>query len=358
MPITWKRARWALLALACLAAAVLWLRPGARPAAASDAPLPVQAVMVGPTTAGGGSMPAYAATLHRDREANLSFRVGGTISAMPARIGQHLPAGALVAALDATAYSAAAARAEAEAARSSRAATRYGALVGEGAVGSAQAADAADAARAAGAQLKAARFDLAATRLVMPFSGVVLARRAEQGETVGATQVVAQVADLASPLIATAQVPSALAAALRAGQRAEVSLAARPVPLAGRVLRIAGGADPRSDLVSIDIALIDAGSLPSGLAAAVRFPETATRAGGADKVAGLTIPAEALLEAQGTAAHVYVIDASGRARRRAVRFLGFDDQLARVEGLQPGEQVVTMGAGFVAEGARLQVVAP
>jgi multidrug efflux pump subunit AcrA (membrane-fusion protein) len=72
----------------------------------------------------------------------------------------------------------------------------------------------------------------------------------------------------------------------------------------------------------------------------------------------LSIPAEALLEAQGTSAHVYVIDAGGIARRRAVRFVGFDDQLARVEGLHAGERVVTMGAGFATDGARLQVVAP
>lgn len=355
MPINWKQARWGLLALVVLVAGGLWLRQGNRPATAADAPLPVQAVVVGQGAAGEGTAPAYAATLHREREANLSFRVGGTISAMPARIGQHLPAGALVAALDATGYAAAATRAEAEAARTGRAATRYGALVGEGAVGAAQASDAADAARAASALLKAAHFDLAATRLVMPFAGVVLARRAEQGETVGATQVVAQVADLSSPLIATAQVPSAVAAGLRPGQRAEVSLAARPAPLAARVLRVAGGADPRSDLVSVDVALSAPGNLPSGVPAAVRFPVDGPPPAASS---ALTIPAEALLEAQGASAHVYVIDGTGHARRRAVRFLGFEDQLARVEGLQPGERVVTMGAGFASEGARLQVVAP
>ena len=360
MAIDWKRARWPLLALAVLVAGALWLRPASRPATASAAPQPVQAVTVGEIGAVAGAAPgtgpAYAASLHRDREASLSFRIGGTITAMPARIGQHLPAGALVAALDATPYAAAATRAEAEAARTTRAASRYGALVGEGAVGAAQAGDAADAARAAGAQLKAARYDLAAARLVMPFAGVVLARRVEQGETGGATQVVAQVADLSSALIATAQVPSAVAARLRAGQRAEVSLATRAAPFSGHVLRVGGGADPRSDLVSIDVALADGGNLPSGAAAAVRFPDAA--APSATTPTALSIPAEALLEAQGTAAHVYVIDAGGIARRRAVRFLGFDDQLARVEGLHAGERVVTMGAGFVSDGSRLQVVAP
>lgn len=355
MPIDWKRARWLLLALAAGLGALLWLRPAARPATSAEAPLPVQAVTVGDGSGPAATAPAYAATLHREREASLSFRVAGTITALPARIGQHLPAGALVAALDPTPYAAAATRAEAEAGRTARAASRYGALVGEGAVGAAQAGDAADAARAAGAQLKAARYDLAATRLTMPFAGVVLARRAEQGETIGAAQMVVQVADLSSPLLATVQVPSALAARLRPGQRAEVALSARPVPLAGRVLRVSGGADPRSDLVSVDVALADGAGLASGAAASVRFPDAAPVA--AD-VGGIRINAEALLEAQGDTAHVYVIDAGGRARRRTVRFLGFDDQLARVSGLNRGERVVTMGAGFVTEGARLQVVAP
>ena len=46
---------------------------------------------------------------------------------------------------------------------------------------------------------------------------------------------------------------------------------------------------------------------------------------------------------------------SGRARRRAVRFDGFVDQVARVAGLPAGTRVITAGAGFVAEGDAVAV---
>ncbi|MBS0255056.1 MAG: efflux RND transporter periplasmic adaptor subunit [Proteobacteria bacterium] len=355
MSFDWNRLKWPLLALAVVIVAVLALRPGAKPAAQGPAPEPVQAVVVGGAGAGAETGERYAATIHRDREANLSFRVAGTLRAVPVRPGQTLGAGALIAALDATPYAAGAARAEAEADRASRAADRYAALAPAGAVGEAQARDAGAARKAAEAQLSAARFDLAATRLVMPFAGVVISRRAEVGESVGAGQVVAQVADLGSPLIATAQVPAELAARLHPGMTAKVDVAGHAQPLAARVLRISGGADPRSGLVAVDLALAGAGALPSGTAAGVRFdlPVPAETS-----AAAILIPAEALLEAEGDAAHVYVIDAQGKARRRAVRFLGFADQAARVTGLHPGEKVVTLGAGFVAEGQAVTVVAP
>ncbi len=322
---------------------------------ATDDPVPVQAVLVGETGAAPAPDTVFTAALHHDREATLAFRVAGTVRALPVRIGQRLGAGALVAALDPTPYAAGAARAQAEAGRTTRAAERFAALAPEGAVSPAQARDAADAQVAARAQLSAAAYDLAATRLAMPFSGVVLERRSEVGETVGAGQMVARVADLGSAMIATAAVPGAVAARLHRGQAARVEVAARATPLAARVLRIGGAADPHSDLVPVDLALSGAGDLPSGAVATAHFalPPAAPAASGEQ-----LIPAEALLEAGGGTAHVYVIDGQGRARRRMVRFLGFADAAARVSGLNRGERVVTMGAGFISDGQPVQVVAP
>ena len=68
------------------------------------------------------------------------------------------------------------------------------------------------------------------------------------------------------------------------------------------------------------------------------------------------MPAEALLEAQGDSASVYVIDARGIARRRPVRFFGFADRDARIGGLAAGTMVITKGAGFVHDGQRVEVV--
>lgn len=302
----------------------------------------------GATLASGAS---YAALIHREREATLSFRLGGRMVSSPPREGQRLGAGALVAAIDATPWRASLARAEADAARTARATQRYGVLAPDGAVSQAQARDSADALTAARAGVTAARYDLSSTRLTMPFAGVVLNRRAELGETLAAGQAVASVADLSSPLLATVQVPVARVAGLQRGTGAHVLVPGRAQPIAARVLRIGAASDARSGTVAVDLALEGAGALPSGTSASAVF------AGGATSVVAsdVTVPAEALLEAGGARATLYVIDAKGRARRTQVGFLGFSDRFARVSGLVPGARVITAGAGFVGDGEAVVV---
>jgi hypothetical protein len=55
---------------------------------------------------------------------------------------------------------------------------------------------------------------------------------------------------------------------------------------------------------------------------------------------------------------VLVVDAQGKARRRAVTFEGFEGDFARVSGLPPGAKVITAGAGFVSDGQAVLVVDP
>lgn len=325
---------------------------GSAPDAAKTAPpTPVNAFTVGGAL-DDHETASFAATVHRDREATLSFRLGGTVRAAPVRIGQHLPAGALVAAVDPAAFQAGADRQAAEVARLERAAGRYAGLVSEGAVADAQARDARDALTAARAGLAAARFDLRSARVIMPFAGVVLSRQVELGETVAPGQPVATVADLSAPLVATAQVSADFAARLRPGLTATVTTSGQ-APLAARVLRVAGGSDPRSGTVAVDLVLPPRSGLASGTAVSVRIalpsPQTSTAP------ASVLIPAEALLAAQGAQATVYVIDGQSRARRRTVRFDGFVDRSARISGLPAGTRVITAGAGFVVDGDRVAV---
>ena len=110
----------------------------------------------------------------------------------------------------------------------------------------------------------------------------------------------------------------------------------------------------RSGLVSVELRLDRAGPIASGSPASVSFA-AASAVPAAD--ARQRIPAEALIDAGVGSADVWVIDGSGRARRRTVRFYGFDDRDAIVGGLPAGTRVITTGAGFVAEGQAVQVTA-
>lgn len=325
-------------------------------------PTPVRAFVIGSATGDGAGVAdageSFAATIHRDREATLSFRLAGRVTQFAVREGQRLGAGAIVAAIDATPYRAAVTRQEADAARLGRAADRYGALAPDGAVSDAQARDARDVLSAARAGLTAARYDLASARLTMPFTGVVLSRRTEVGETVAPGQAVAMVADLSSPLVATAQVPVARVASLRTGMGAQVMVPGQAMPIAARVLRIGAASDARSGTVAVDLSLAGAGTMPSGTSASVRFAmQVPAGDAGADDRGEALVPAEAILDAQGQRAALYVIDGKGRARRTQVGFKGFSDRLARVSGLGAGARVITAGAGFVGDGDAVLVTA-
>ncbi|MBC2668875.1 efflux RND transporter periplasmic adaptor subunit [Novosphingobium piscinae] len=356
------------LAIAAIAAALVWGRasPGEPTPPASLPVLPVQVAAVLPeegqepaegsalasTAAAAGGW--FAAVLHHDREARLGFRVPGRLSSLPVRIGDRLPAGALLAQLDPALYAAAAERAAADYARVSRTAERTSGLAREGAAAAAQASDATDLSRAAAAGLAASRTDLRDTRLTMPFAGTVIERAAEQGEVVSPGQPVLTVADTASPLLARAQVPAAVAVGLQQGQSGQVRLADGQLRSA-RVLRVAGAADSRTGLVTVELALASGAGAISGAPASVQLAAASETAATPGRSRVLRIPAEALLEAQGHRASVYVIDLKGRARRRPVELLGLVDRDARIMGLPVGVRVITLGAGFVRDGQRVEV---
>lgn len=336
--------RFAFLPLVALLAGCAATRP--EPA---DEPLPVEVARVEGAAAVDGDR--FPATVRRDREAVLSFRVPGAIAAMPVRIGARLPAGALVAALDATPYRAAVTRAEMELARLARADRRNAGLVAAGAVAAADREDVESARTGAAAALAAARYDQASARLVMPFGGVVLARTAEQGETVAAGQAVARVADLSSPLLARATVPAAIAARLRPGALARFRPSGDGRDLAARVRRVGVASDPRTAMIEIDLELPGSAPVALGQVGAVAF-DLAVDAGGA----GQRIPAEALVAARNGWGEVFVLDRKAQvARRTRLRVQGFDGEALRVSGLPAGAEVITAGAGFVADGQKVRV---
>lgn len=314
-----------------------------------DAPLPVEVARV--AVAAAIDADRFPATVRRDREAVLSFRVPGVITAMPVRIGGHLPAGALVAALDATPYAAAVTRAEMELARLARADRRNGGLVAAGAVAASAEEDVAGARTAAAAALAAARYDRTSARLTMPFAGVVLSRAAEQGETVAAGTAIARVADLSSALLARASVPAAVATRLRPGAIARFRPSGDAPDVRARVRRIGAASDPRTATIEIDLELPGDTPVALGQVGTVAFGLPRDPGDG-----GQRIPAEALVSARNGWGEVFLLDHKAQAARRTrLRVHGFDGEALRVSGLPADAQVITAGAGFVADGQRVKV---
>ncbi|MCW4461200.1 efflux RND transporter periplasmic adaptor subunit [Sphingomonas sp. BT-65] len=319
----------------------------AQPPATEPEPLPVEVVAANPQ-GDAGAISAVGRIAHQ-REMTLAFRVAGTLARLDADIGDRVGRGQALAALDARDLVARVAQAEGDVRRSERAAARYAVLSESGAVARARYDDERTALDQARAALRAAAFDRDSAQLRAPAAGVVLERIAQAGETVSPGQAVLRIADTASPLLVRLPVPEGQLVRVRSGAAARLTAGDRIVT--GTVSRIGAQVDARTGTAEVEIRLSDARGLVSGMTGTVEIDAPA--AGGAGIAA---IPAEAVLEAKGSQAALFLLDRqTQRARRRIVRFVGFTGDEALVAGLPAGAQVITSGAGFAADGQRVRV---
>lgn len=346
--------RTGLLASTALLAATL-AGCGDKPKAeAPAAPTPVEAARVAAPGAAGSV--TGAGTLERRREMALSFRIPGVLTAMRVEAGDSLRTGQAIAAIDPAGVDARQQQTAADLERARRDVERDKILFEKGYVSRQRLDDRTSALKAAQAAYDAARFDRRWARLVSPVSGVVLERRAQAGEVVAAGQVVARVADLSSPLVLRLPLATREAARVRLGDTAQVAVDdLNGQTLAGRVTRVGEAADTRTGAILVEIEL--SAPPPALRSGQVAHATLQVRAAPGAAAAFTRIPAEAMLEASGQRGFVYRLD-HGKARRTAVTFGGFDGDDALVAGLTDGTQVITAGAGFVADGEAVRVVDP
>lgn len=313
-------------------------------------PAPVEAVAV--RSPSDGAILAATGPLERRREMTLSFRIGGVITALNVDDGDVVRAGQVLASLDPAGVAAAQTQADVEVERAQRDLARDQTLFDKGFISAQRLDDRKSALRAAQARAGSAAFDRRWARLVSPASGVVLQRTAQSGEVVQPGQAVLRIADETSPLTLRAPLADRDVIRVRVGQSASVRIDGLPTVVPGRVSRVGERAGPQTGAVDVEIELLGAHPLRSGQMA------TAEIAVGAAPTSPMSrVPAEAILEADGKRAFVFVVE-KDVARRRAVAFGGFDGDDALVSGLPAGARVITAGAGFVGEGEKVQVVDP
>lgn len=348
MVTAFRRPRFRAAPVAAAALGVLLMAacsPGSKPAAAP--PATVETAQAEPDGAGAGL--AVTGTLERQREMNLAFRVGGVMTALAVDAGDSVSAGQVLARIDPSAVNARVTQSEADLERARRDLRRDETLFAQGYVSNQRLEDRRSAVKAAQAAYDAAAFDGRWSRLVAPAGGVVLERAAQVGEVVQPGQTVLRVADLSSPLVLRVPVADRDLGRIARGQSVTATIDALPGQvLAGRVVRIGQGADPRTGAVLVEVELPGRPELRSGLTAKATFSTAAAGDG------GVRVPSEAILEANDGRAFVFRLQGD-RAVRTRVAFLGFDGDHARVRGLAPGDRVITAGGGFISDGERVRV---
>lgn len=307
----------------------------------------------------------FAGTVEPRYQTQAGFRVPGRMVARDVYVGDLVPKGARLAALDPTVLQFAVTRAradvtdaEAQLANASAVEARQrtlfeGGNVTQAALDSAVASRDTAAARLAQAKatLQKANDELGYATLKADVDGVVTAWNAEIGQVVSAGQAVVT---LARPDIreAVVDIPDGLMVGITAGTAFTVTLLAAPgITATGKVREIGPLADPATRTRRVRMTLADPPE-------AFRLGTTITVALERPTRPRITLPATALLEAENRTS-VWVVAPDGKtvSRRDVAVVARDDDAVTLADGLKAGETVVTAGVHSLKDGQAVRLAA-
>ena len=295
------------------------------------------------------------------RQVVVAAQVGGRVAQLPLRESDRVAGGGLVVGLDGEEYRLALEEAKA-AQRTSEATFREQTLFDDRITDEALRAERTRTARAksglerAELQVRKAEFDLARTRLAAPFAGQVANMKVVPGQYVRAGDEIATIVDL-DPIKVEVQVLESEVGFLGQGRRAQVTFAAFPgETFTGTIQTINPVVDQTTRTARVTVTVPNAARriLP-GMYARValearRFP---------DKV---LVPRSAVLERDVDRRTLVFVNENGVAKWRYVTTgLGNATHVEIVEdpevqGVQPGEVVLTDGHETLTDGARVRIV--
>ena len=268
--------------------------------------------------------------LYVEHDAVVIARAGGLVESVVVDLGAPVAAGQLLARLESTDQRIALDRATEAAANAKRIAERQRTLAGVGGSTTADLERVESELRHAGIEMRQAERDMALTRVVAPFGGVVTARMARDRRLVSVGDSLFRVT-AAGPLLVSVRVPESAADGIRVGARARVA-ALHGAAAGARVVRASPAFDAGSGTRELVLQLDSGVRLMPGSSVTVQL--------GAERRRIVAMPRDAVAE-EGFA----LVWADGRTTLRAVT-LGAEVGGGRVEvvsGLAPGETVVRSG---------------
>lgn len=293
-------------------------------------------------TGAGGEVRASGLVAYK-RETALGFGAPGQIESIMADVGDRVAAGQVLATMRRTTTSADASEAALARLTAEQNFDRVTRLFAAGAASQSEV----DNAKLA---LERARERVS---IVAPAGGIVLQRDAEPGQNVAAGQRVLSIGESRTGIIVEASMTASEVSQVRVGDAASVNIRERAA-LAGSVARIAAKGT-QSGLFTVEVQVDQPAGLRSGEVAEVVI---AGRADAQQTTAVHVVPAISLIDARADQGVVFVVDAEGKARRRAVETGGVSDRgVTILKGLTDGDKVITRGASMVRDGDAVSVAA-
>ncbi|KAB7742092.1 efflux RND transporter periplasmic adaptor subunit [Parvibaculum sedimenti] len=297
--------------------------------------------------------------LRSDKEAALSFKIGGLIKTLKADTGDRVTKGQLLAELDQREINAEASRAAYAVEKARRDLARIEPLLAKGFVSQQKVQDAKSAYDMAVADRQRVEFDRSLASIVAPADGIVLTRHADINEIIAPGAPVLTVSQGSEGYILKAGLSDRDVARLAIGDHAEVTLDAFPQkPVSGTIRRLSAMSDAHTGTFEVEIALegVPSGA-ESGFMGEARIAP-APKAGSDKTEQHLAIPASAILEGHGSTATIYVFDPAKSTVRLARVSVGTisGEEVVITDGLSAGAQVVSAGAPYLRDGVKVKVV--
>ena len=204
------------------------------------------------------------------------------------------------------------------------------------------------------ANLHQAELALKDADLAAPFSGYILARNIELGNLAAPGNPAFTIADTSAVKISFG-VPDYAVRRLRLGQQFSIHLQDDPKEYSGRVTSIAASADEKNRVFAIEVTVPNLkASLKPGMIASLSLT-------GVQKAPVPAVPLGAVVANPGSSGHYAVFvakDEAGKwvAHLREVTLGETHESDVAVEGVNPGEKVVVVGAAGLKDGDFIQVL--
>ena len=325
--------------------------PSAAPTSPAEDPIPVRLQPV--ITGNHNRILQYSGLIASNAEARLSFKIGGIISKIYVREGDHVTAGQLLATLDLTEIDAQVQQAAQNVEKSQRDESRISNLYKDTVASLEQLQNTNTQLNVATEALRIARFNRQYAQIRASTGGTILQKLMNEGEYAAAGAAVFQFNGTdPNDWVVRFGVSDKDWAALRKGDKALISIDAYPDQrFTGIVTKLAEGADPNGGTYAVEVTVSPAGhKLAPGLFCTLQL----------QPAAGKTfsfIPAAALAEGDGKTGFVYTLNADKRTVRKIPVHIAFlqGDQIAVGSGLEDVQQVITDGVGYLTERSVVQV---
>lgn len=284
-------------------------------------------------------------------EQRLSFKTGGVINKIYVSEGEEVKQGQLLAELKVTEFKAMLSQASEAFAKTERDFKRVSNLYRDTVASLEQYENAFTALKMAQSQLEIAQFNLQYSSINAPGNGKILKKMAENNEMIAPGYPVLLFGGTTGTWLLKVNVTDREVVMIKTGDDAFISFDAHPgSKFPGKVSEKSAFADPYTGLFEITLEI-----LPSGLQLVTGFIGRADIYSG-EKIAVVSVPVEALVEAQGAEGLVHLL-VEGKAVRRNIEILRMEGNKILVsQGLKGGELVITEGTAFIKQGNKLRII--